>query len=241
MSEKSSQDQTSEVSKKQRLKESLSVTLDGQASELELRRVLDGVGYDDELRSAANRYQLIGDAIRGETNQFAGIDLSAGVMGAIEREDQAASWADQSNNAKTAREESGRSTVLTMLDNWWSSLGRVAMAASVAFAVVFGVRNVQINQDVQTVAVNDPAVLNQPLQLTSGAGSSYGASGILAGYNSRQHDSITPEQLAYAQSIADQATKERFRAYALHHAELSAIHGGQGVLPFARLTSFDTQ
>ena len=240
MSEKSSQDQTSEVSKKQRLKESLSVTLDGQASELELRRVLDGVGYDDELRSTANHYQLIGDAIRGETNQFAGIDLSVGVMGAIEREDQATRWADQGEKAKAAREESGQSTILSLLDDWWSSLGRVAVAASVAFAVVFGVRNVQIAQDVQTVAVNDPAVLNQPVQLTSGT-SSYGASGILAGYNSRQHDSITPEQLAYAQSVADQATKERFRAYALQHAELSAVHGGQGVLPFARLTSFDTQ
>lgn len=234
MSDKSSQDHARE-----RQKESLSVTLDGQASELELRRVLDGVGYDDELRSTANRYQLIGDAIRGETNQFAGIDLSAGIMGAIEREDQAASWSEQ--GSKADREKSGTSSVLAMLDGWWSSLGRVAMAASVAFAVVFGVRNVQINQDVQTLAVNDPAVLNQPVQLTSGGSSSYGASGILAGYNSRQHDTITPEQLAYAQSVADQATKERFRAYALQHAELSAVHGGQGVLPFARLTSFDTQ
>jgi sigma-E factor negative regulatory protein RseA len=234
MSEKSSQDQARE-----RLKESLSVSLDGHASELELRRVLDGVGYDDELRSTASRYQLIGDAIRGETNQFAGVDLSAGIMGAIEREDQAASWADQ--GSKATREESGKASVLTMLDGWWSSLGRVAMAASVAFAVVFGVRNVQINQDAQTLAVSDPTVLNQPVQLTTGGGSGYGASGILAGYNSRQHDSITPEQLAYAQGIADQATKERFRAYALHHAELSAVHGGQGVLPFARLTSFDTQ
>ena len=236
MSEKSSQDQARE-----RLRESLSVALDGQASELELRRVLDGVGYDDELRSTASRYQLIGDGIRGETNQFAGIDLSAGVMGAIEREDQPASWAEQSS--KVAREESGKASVLSVLDNWWFSLGRVAMAASVAFAVVFGVRNVQINQDAQTLALNDPAVLNQPVQLNTGSGNGYGygASGILAGYNSRQHDSITPEQLAYAQSIADQATKERFRAYALHHAELSAVHGGQGVLQFARLTSFDTQ
>ena len=237
MSEKKPQDLALE-----RLKESLSVTLDGQASELELRRVLDGVSYDDELRSTANRYQLIGDAIRGETSQFAGVDLSGGIMGAIEREDQATSGSGQS--ARTAREDQeaqGRSSVLVMLDDWWSSLGRVAMAASVAFAVVFGVRNVQMSQDAQTLAVNDPTVLSQPVQLTSSPDNSYGASGILAGYNSRQHDSITPEQLAYAQSIADQATKERFRAYALQHAELSAIHGGQGVLPFARLTSFDTQ
>lgn len=237
MSEKSSQGQASEMSEKQRLKESLSVALDGQANELELRRVLDGVGHDDELRSTANRYQLIGDAVRGETSQFTGIDLSAGVMGAIERGEQAGGWANRGEEAKASRQD--KSSALAIPAGWWSSVGRVAVAASVAFAVVFGVRNVQFNQDVQTIAVNDPAVLSQPVQLSSGSG--YGASGILAGYSSRQHDSITPEQLAYAQSIADQATKERFRAYALQHAELSAVHGGQGVLPFARLTSFDTQ
>ena len=239
MSEKSSQEQTLEQLKAlERLKESLSVTIDGQASELELRRVLDGVGYDDELRNTANRYQLMGDAIRGEANQFAGIDISSGVMSAIEQEDEGFS----SGKDPVHQVSGSKISVISRLDDWWSSLGRVAMAASVAFAVIFGVRNLQTTQDIQSVAVNDPVTLSQPIQLTPGLSSgSYGATGILAGYSSRQHDSVTPEQLAYAQSIADQATKERFRAYALQHAELSAVNGGQGILPFARLTSFDTQ
>ena len=234
MSEKSSENQA-----ENRLRESLSVTLDGQASELELRRVLDGVGYDDELRSAAARYQLIGDAIRGETNQFAKVNLTAGVMEAIEQEE-----IDQvvAGTATRQTRDINSPSIVSALDNWWSSLGRVAMAASVAFAVVFGVRNLNTTTETQYVAVNEPTTLSQPLSLASGGQNSYGASGIRAGYNSKQHDSVTPEQLAYAQSVADRATKERFRAYALQHAELSAINNnGQGILPFARLTSFDAQ
>lgn len=234
MSDNSSQDQARE-----RLKESLSVTLDGQASDLELRRILDGVGYDDELRATASRYQLIGDAIRGETNQFAGVDLSSSIMGAIEREDQAQeTW--QKPAAQQQEPPQGKTSVIGMLDDWWGSLGRVAMAASVAFAVIIGVRTLQPESEDVTVAYNDPGLtISQPIQLSGQ--NNYGATGIRAGYSSRQHGSVTPEQLAYAQSVADQAMKERFRAYALQHAEMSALNGGQGVLPFARLTSFDTQ
>ena len=233
MSVKSSDNQAAE-----RLKESLSVTLDGQASELELRRVLDEVGYDDELRSTARRYQLIGDAIRGETNSFAGIDLSAGIMGAIEQGEVDQVVSDAAANKVAAAETP---SIINALDSWWSSLGRVAMAASVAFAVVFGVRNLNTASETQYVVTNEPTTLSQPLALIGGDQNSYGASGIRAGYNSKQHDSVTPEQLAYAQSVADKATRERFRAYALQHAELSAINSGQGILPFARLTSFDAQ
>ncbi|MGB1271460.1 MAG: hypothetical protein ACPG5T_05255, partial [Endozoicomonas sp.] len=109
------------------------------------------------------------------------------------------------------------------------------------FAMIVGLRNVNAPQDEPVIAMNGSATLSQPIQLNPGIQNSLGASGIRAGYNSRQHDSITPEQLAYAQSIADRATRERFRAYALQHAELSAINHGQSILSFARLASFDTQ
>ncbi len=237
MSEKSSHNHATD-----RLRESLSVTLDGQASELELRRVLDGIGYDDELRSTARRYQLIGDVLRGEANEFSSVDLTAGVMSAIEQE-------ETGKNSSSSQQESahvynrqpdaktGFGAAVQAIDNLWSSLGRVAVAATVAFTVVLGVRNFNTPQEFQTVAVNEPLTMNQPVQL--GTGNAFGASGIRAGYGSKQHDSITPEQLAYAQSVADRATKERFRAYALQHAELSAMNTGQGILAFARLTSFD--
>lgn len=236
MSEKNSHHYAGE-----RLKESLSVSLDGQASELELRRVLDGIGKDNDLRDTAGRYQLIGDALRGESSRFAGVDVSAGVMAAIEQEEVDSALKEASGSGKNFVEGAGDVVSVSSLERWWSSLGRVAMAASVAFAMVIGLRNVNAPHDEPVVAMNEPTTLSQPIQLNPGMQNNLGASGIRAGYNSRQHDSITPEQLAYAQSIADRATQERFRAYALQHAELSAINHGQGILSFARLTSFDAQ
>ncbi len=238
MSEKSPQ-----ISARERLKESLSVSLDGHSTELELRRVLDGISKDDELRSLAGRYQLIGDAVRGEVNQFASVDISRGVMAAIEQDDVDTTLDQEfpSTSGSSVNGSSDNSKSSNVVEGLWASLGKVAMAASVAVAIVVGVRNSNPSPDVQLMAVNEPATLTQPVQLAHVGQNDYGASGIRAGYNSKLHDSITPEQLAYAQSLADRATRERFHAYALQHAELSAVGNGQSILSFARLTSFDSQ
>ena len=231
-------DKNSDNRSRERLHESLSAVLDGQASDFELRRVLDGIHTDDGLRETAMRYQRIGDSIRRENSRFADIDLSAGIRAAIDSEPSYA--ADRSQAEQ--RWLLGSKTV-RRLSSWSDSLGRVAVAASVVFAVVLGTRSYTTSQDVALVAdaglPSSTATLSQPIQVNHNG---YAASGILAGYNSRQgEDSISPEQLAYAQSVADRATRERFRAYALQHAELSVMSTGQGVLPFARLTSFDVQ
>ena len=49
----------------QALREALSATVDGEASELELRRVVNALGTDAELRAAWERAHVIGAAIRG--------------------------------------------------------------------------------------------------------------------------------------------------------------------------------
>ncbi|WP_062269599.1 sigma-E factor negative regulatory protein [Endozoicomonas arenosclerae] len=226
MSEKHSHNHAQE-----RLSESLSATMDGEAGEFELRRVLDNIGSDEDLRDKARRYQMMGDALRHETNEFMNIDLSAGIRDRLENE------AAHSVSEKTPGTSRG---ALATVEQWWSKAGRVAVAASVALAVLLGVQNYNTSPDSVPLVtgVTDQTTLLQPVQI---AQNGYGAAGIKAGYNSRQHDSITPEQLAQAQSVADRATKERFRAYALQHAEMSAMNSGQGILPFARLTTFESQ
>lgn len=214
----------------EQLKESLSVSLDGQASELELRRVLAGID-DDSLRSLAGRYQLIGDAIRGKTNRFAGVDISRGVMTAIEQEDQAPSGQSAPADARSG----------SFARRFWSYAGKVSLAASVAAAVIIGIRTNNMTHEVPLLAEQEPAVLTQPVQLVQSGLNDYGAASVQAGNSAESRDNITPEQLAYAQSLANQATRERFRAYALQHAQLSAVGGAQSVLSFARLTSFDNR
>ena len=223
-----------------RLRESVSATLDGYSSEMELQRVLAGVQKDDELRSLAGRYQLIGDAIRGQVNPYANVDISKSVMSAIDNDEQDSASVVQPSDGEEQKVVNNIGNVST-IEKFWSSLGKVALAASVAFAVIIGVRTSNHSPDVQVIAVNEPSTLTQPVQLAQNGYHGYGAASIRAGYNSKSHDSITPEQLAYAQSLADRATRERFHAYALQHAELTAMSRGQSVLSFARLTSFDNQ
>lgn len=226
-------------SARERLKESLSVSLDGQASELELRRVLDGISTDDSLRALAGRYQLIGDAVRGKSSKFAGVDISGGVMAAIEQDGAApVKPAVTSAEVTDHAEDSPKGNFAQRL---WTSLGKVAVAASIAAAIIIGVRTINLTQDVPLLAEQEPTVLTQPVQLAQSGLNDYGAASILAGNSPESRDNISPEQLAHAQKLANKATRERFRAYALQHAELSAVGGAQSILSFARLTSFDNQ
>ncbi len=236
MNEKSAGNQSSE-----RLNDALSAVMDGQASEFEMHRVLDSLQSNDALRETARRYQRMGDALRHETNRFADIDISRGVMAAIHQEERRLSG---SINDRTERNRFvGMGSFARLMESVNGSFGRVAIAASVVFAVVLGTRS--YNSDSITPAAlvadagNNSMTLSQPIQVNA---QHYGGMGILAGYGAgQQNDSISPEQIAYAQRMADRATRERFRAYALQHAELSAMTKGQGMLPFARLTSFDVQ
>ncbi len=50
----------------EKLRQSLSAAMDDEADAFELRRVLDELGRDAELRSLWDRYHLIGSALRGE-------------------------------------------------------------------------------------------------------------------------------------------------------------------------------
>ncbi|MDD7804887.1 MAG: RseA family anti-sigma factor [Endozoicomonas sp. (ex Botrylloides leachii)] len=229
----------SEGRAKERLYESLSAVMDTQVSELELHRVLSGIASDKDVRKKAMHYQRIGDSIRNETNRFSDVDLTASINRAIE--------AEVVLNTPASGVPSDRTRSFMRAFKKWTgrheSFGKVAVAASVFFAVILGSRNYFSPQDdlaftASTSVSPSTATLVQPIQLST---KGYAASGILAGYPSHKHDTIPPEQLAYAQSIADIATRERFRAYALQHAELSVMSTGQSVLPFARLTSFDVQ
>ena len=50
----------------EKLKESLSAVIDGEADEFELRRVLDEMSRDDILAGSWERYHAIGSVLRGE-------------------------------------------------------------------------------------------------------------------------------------------------------------------------------
>ncbi|QDD91414.1 sigma-E factor negative regulatory protein [Pseudomonas oryzihabitans] len=129
------------------LLESLSAVMDNEADEFETRRVLSEVSKDPELRATWSRYAMVSAVIRGEP-MMPNLDIAKGVTSTLERDDVAA--------APVA------AAVAPAAKSRWASLGRVAVAASVTFAVLAGVR--MYNQsDVATQGLAQQA----PSQLTA--------------------------------------------------------------------------
>ena len=103
------------------LGESLSAVMDGEAEELELRRVLAAAGEDAEVRARWARYQLARDVMHRQAVSPQ-LDLAAAVSAAIAAEEQAPQQAPRARRG------------------WAQQVGRVAVAASVALAVLVCVR-----------------------------------------------------------------------------------------------------
>jgi len=203
------------------LNESLSAVLDGESSELELHRVLASM-QDQETRTKAKSYQLMGDVLRNQHNRFNTIDLSDAIRTKIAEEP----------DLTTAK---NRPTKLSR------HFGRAAVAASVTLAVIVGVRTWNAPVNDQSVNISQSASSNN-LLLTQNASErtqEYGARGLLAGSQAKQ-TSLTTGQLNTAENIAKMNTLERFRAYSLNHAEQLATRNIQGMLPFVRAVSFQS-
>lgn len=117
-----------------RSKESLSALMDGEADELEVRRVLNQLDNDEELRDSWKNYHLMGSLMRDES--FDSIDLTQGINKALDGvvetgtldADVASGSFDHGETIKAA---------------WYKPLTSVAVAASVTLAVLLGIQSVE--------------------------------------------------------------------------------------------------
>ncbi len=119
----------------EKLKESLSAVIDGEADEFELRRVLDEMNRDELLASSWERYHLIGATMRGESGKGGMTSLSVAMRERVWAELQA-----QGDEATTADPDeaaivTGEPSAVTAANRRWTP---VAVAATVALAVVVG-------------------------------------------------------------------------------------------------------
>ncbi|WP_163835051.1 sigma-E factor negative regulatory protein [Spartinivicinus ruber] len=220
----------------ERLCESLSAFIDGEASELEIHRLLKQSQDDDGVRQTSFRYHLIGEAMRHETHQFSAIDISSAVSTAIKEE-------------PALQVSSGNGAEKSAVGRWLQPLASVAVAASVAFAVVVGVQvfqTEQVNQPGQQLAATtDQERAAETNAKYAGAGAN--PLSQLASYPEGAAP-VAATQTAPANSLrllqpqaVDQATQTRIQSYLMQHAEHSALTNGQGILPFARVNKFETQ
>lgn len=209
--------------------ESLSAFIDGEASELETHRLLKQ-SQDDDIRQTTFRYHLIGEAMRHETHQLSGIDISSAVSAAIKEEPAFQSSATVASKSTVTR--------------WLQPFAGVAVAASVAFAVIVGVQVFQtesVEPGQQLAATNSEQAAETNAKYT---GAGLGARPQLASSPQVATPVAAPAnslRLFQQQQRLDQATQTRIQSYLMQHAEHSTLINGQGILPFARVDKFETQ
>lgn len=213
----------------EKLRQSLSAVIDDEADAFELRRVLDELGRDDGLRALWDRYHLIGHSLRGESARPAS-DLRERVWAALESAPDLGPVSDpQIEGPVTGTDEVGPVTVAAPREN--SRLGRytgLAVAASVAFAVVLGFNGLVGEDPVQRVgptgvelsgvATTDPSAVADPA--IGGAGSA---------------DALRPAAGGPEVSPVD---VQRAQAYMLHHTQQQALNQA-GVMSFVKLATYE--
>lgn len=194
-------------------KSHLSAVMDGEADAFELRRTLDRVGQDPELRAKWHRYQLAASAMRGEPATWRS-DLSGRIAEAV------------------AAEPVPRGRMLTGV------LGRTAVAASVAVLTIAGVRLWLPFNVMQSEAVADAAV-EQPAAVTAyPAQPPFGVQLPLIQTVAATNGQVQPVQsAALAVPAISPAEEQRVRRYVqermIRHADVAARR--DGLLPLVRV------
>jgi sigma-E factor negative regulatory protein RseA len=143
-----------------RNKESLSALMDGEADELEIRRVFNQLDKDDELRDGWKNYHLMGSLMRDENNE--GIDLTQGINRILDGElaPSGATHANVSELTDSSKTESQRHA-------WYKPLTSVAVAASVTLAVLLGVQSIEPSDGLGLADANLNSLQSQQGELTA--------------------------------------------------------------------------
>ncbi len=198
--------------------EELSALMDGEVSELELRRVLNSIEQDQELCRKWSRYHLAGAVMRrqtdGQAQAWLDRDISERVQAAIEQEPAPAAPNSQR----------------TPVANWLSKpFANVAVAASVSAAVILGWQNFDGGPSVQGPALASDTVSMAPV---SAAGNSplmavSQTSGVAAANQVMQ-----PEMIRYNPELDG-----RLNYYLLSHSSNAAVNTAAGVTPYARVVT----
>ena len=195
------------------LQESISALMDGEAEQLEVRRVLQATDQDPAVRGTWERYQLARAVMHKEPWQ-ANVDLSAGIAAAL------------------ANESAPRASA--KLPGAWHTLGKFAVAASVTVAVLVGVRMVNEGSvPGESAIVAERSVPAAVEQVQAPAVAPQPGTAVLAGFQSSGDAQATPAAPAWQE--------QRIGDYLRKHAENAAQSPAPQLVPQARAASLDDQ
>jgi sigma-E factor negative regulatory protein RseA len=199
------------------LREMISAVVDGEASEFEYRRVLDSVD-DAEVTALLGRHYAVRAVARGEAQVLCPPALTASILAALAAEAPAPAAAQR----------------------WRMPVGGMAVAASVCMAAVFGLR----------ALAPEPAGMPQAAVVASSAGASLGELGRAGGLPVQVAGVAVPVGfspavpalgggLQHAAANADQLAEQRLRLFMVDHVQNASLNTNQGMLPYARVVSYE--
>ena len=194
------------MTSEERDREGLSALMDGEAQELELRRTLEAVAGDTSLRERWQRQHRVRDALHGQLAGQAEIDVSTGVLQALE----------------TSKPVS-RNPV-------WS----MAVAASVTLAVVIGGQQLLLpstaGSPLPVVSELGGAVVPvlgaQPVQASLGGEALGGPA---------QQTVTVPDSSQNIDAVYDRLARDRYRALNGRHAAAAAYNHPAPYISYVRV------
>jgi sigma-E factor negative regulatory protein RseA len=202
----------------EKLRQSLSAVIDDEADAFELRRVLDELGRDGELRSLWDRYHIIGSVLRGDRVR-APATLRERVCEVLE------TTSDEPAAAATpVAEPHAEPSAPAVTAAPQSNLGRytgLAVAASVAFAVVLGFSGIWSGDDVpgaELTGRDANVVASQPAPAITLP--------EVGGTRTDPAAEVSPSDV------------QRAQAYMLHHTQQQALNQA-GVMSFVKLATYE--
>ncbi|MET0377934.1 MAG: sigma-E factor negative regulatory protein [Spongiibacteraceae bacterium] len=213
-----------------RLRESVSALIDGEADDLEWRRLLASDDFP-QVRTTWADFQRARGGLNGIDAAIANLDISARVQAALVLEEQTGASEEPASVAVGAW-------------RWWRPAASVAVAASMAAIVVMGVNNFSgtepdtgvsvadarvttaASASPETVAISPTAgkvfpAMPSPLRGSSTVSASYGAN-----YGNVPANIVVPAHMygsSQARADAEAQLRRRLQAYLLMQVEREAV------------------
>ena len=214
------------MNEEHKVRESLSALIDDELSELELQRLLKQSVSEDAL-AAMQRYQAVHAVLAGQ-GALARLDVRERVAAALEAEPDLTQ-----PEARDSREIPGVKLRRQLF-------GGVAVAASVAFAVIFSAQLMReqpsaASPTAMVRAASGPASSTMAPDFVSAPRDTALVASDVAPLN------VAPLDVApVTEQTMSEENLRRLNSYLMRHAEHAALSNGQTTVPFARLVGHET-
>jgi len=213
------------------LRQSLSALVDQEATEFEARKILDATKSRGDLKEYWATCQAVSSTMRGEA--VLGTNILDRVNAELDGVTEAIPIADGHSDDVTPH-VTFLPTKGPLPNRFVALTGQLAVAASIAFAVVIGVKIVAPIETKSTVVSSEPLEVikfQMPVQKET-----VSVDGMT---NAQEVMKRRPVARILTEQDVKQLVSNRLGSYLVRHAENTAVIGGTSVLPLARIMGRD--